>query len=147
MHKNAIQQTCKPVTQTVITTSKCPVSHAIAFTVLFFYLFFIFMYVWRMADGVHVGMPFAHAWLLVYWGTHVHGCVCMWKPKVDVRNHPPLFFYLIQQDKVFSSNPELTNVASLAFQFAPGIPHLHLPKLDSQEGFHVYLAVMWVLGI
>lgn len=44
------------------------------------------------------------------------------------------------------SNPELTNVSSLASQLALGTAHLsHHPRLE-QEGLHNYPIFTWVLG-
>ena len=63
-------------------------------------------------------------------------CTCMWRPRADVGSHPPSHFHLIHRGRVSQSNPELTDMASLAGQFALEMPCLWLLRIEFQSGCH-----------
>lgn len=56
--------------------------------------------------------------------TLVSGCVCMClqRPKVDIRNHFQLFSHLINLGRVSPSNPEPSNMMNIASHLALGTP-------------------------
>lgn len=54
--------------------------------------------------------------------------ICMWKSEANIRSHLGLFIHIIHWDRESQSNPELTDVASLASQITlqwDQIPCLH----------------------
>lgn len=46
--------------------------------------------------------------------TGAHVCHVCWRPVVSIGNHSPSFFHLIHGDRVCQSNPQFSDVASLA---------------------------------
>lgn len=71
---------------------------------------------------------------------HVFMCEheCPWRPGIS---------YCVYRDRASQSNPELTDTASLASQFALGIHPLScLSRLELEVGYEVCLAFTWILG-
>lgn len=64
-------------------------------------------------------------------------CKCIWRPEVDVRNHPRLLFYLFHRSRFCQS--EFTDMVSLTSQLAPGVT-----SLKSQVSRHTHTAFTWV---
>lgn len=58
---------------------------------------------------------------------HMHVCMCIQRPKVDVRNHPQLLSHLVCWGRVCQSNPGLTCMSVLCSQTALVSP-LSLPS-------------------
>lgn len=77
---------------------------------------------------VHVCVLILHVW----YGLCV--CTCMWRPRVDVRNYPPLFFYRNHWGRVYHSNLELTDTAGVPNQFAVELSCLYFWRLDLKMG-------------
>lgn len=89
--------------------------------------------------------PFHVCVHIVFACVHVQACACMWRPKVNVENHPQLLFHFIHQSKVLQSNSEYIGMVGLASQSALGESHpFCIQRL--QISCHPHLVFMWVLG-
>lgn len=66
--------------------------------------------------------PFHVCVHIVFACVHVQACACMWRPKVNVENHPQLLFHFIHQSRVLQSNSEYIGMVGLASQRALGNP-------------------------
>lgn len=70
------------------------------------------------------------AYVYVWVCGHVYIWVCIWKLEVDVRNCLPSFLYFIHWGRVYQSNPELPDGASLTPQLS-----LVIQSILSQTAF------------
>lgn len=70
--------------------------------------------------------------------TRLSLCKCIWRPEVDVSNHPQLLFYLLHRSR-FCQLTEFTELVSLTSQLALGVPSLKL-----QVDRHTHPAFTWV---
>lgn len=89
--------------------------------------------------------PFSCVWYVyVHVFMYVGTCVCV-SAHVHgyVRTHVQSLFSPYWS-RVSQSNPQVTDISSLASQLALRIPCLHLPRLEVQVGHHIYPAFRYL---